>query len=308
MVLLRLIEKYFWCFFTGAIILGLMSESIGTLFEDYLRLFLMAILFFTSLKVDFQKIWDYATSPFLVIYMMAIKLFLSPLMLYYLSILIFPTYALGMLILNSMPSAMYSGTMSDIAGGSIERAFAGTIYTSLVCPLTVPLITNILMGEAIHFRIILPKVQFLTLMIFIPFFMAWLTKRLFSETVKRYSSCYTPLSIISSCILISAGISKNRNFVFENLDSVIFLIPYLIIVFALLLLLGYFSVFFLPKKDRIAFAVNTAFMNNGLAIVFSLSYLMGDLRSEAILPSILVEIPMAFMIVPLRFFVNRKKS
>ena len=88
----------------------------------------------------------------------------------------------------------------------------------------------------------------------------------------------------------------------------IILIPYLIVLFAILLLIGYFSVFSLPKKDRIAVAINTAFMNNGLAIVFGLSYFMGDFKAEAILPSILVEIPMAFMIAPLRFLVNKKKS
>jgi predicted Na+-dependent transporter len=101
---------------------------------------------------------------------------------------IFPSYALGMLILNSMPSAMYSGTMSDIAGGSIERAFSGTIYTSLICPLTIPLMIHVFIGEQIEPHIIWSKVQFLGLLIFIPFVLAGLTKKVFGETVKRYSS------------------------------------------------------------------------------------------------------------------------
>jgi len=308
MPLLKIIEKYFWCFFIGAILLGLASESIGIWFERYLRYFLMSILFFTSLKIDFRKILLYTAQPLLILYVVILKLFVIPFVFYYLSLLLFPTYALGILILTSMPSAMYSGTMSDIAGGSIERAFSGTFYTSLICPLTIPLIFNIFLGETFQLTMILSKVQFLILLLFIPFILAGLTKRLFSETAQRYSTYYTPLSILSSCLLVSGGISKNRNFVFEHLDSVIILIPYLIVLFAILLLIGYFSVFSLPKKDRIAVAINTAFMNNGLAIVFGLSYFMGDFKAEAILPSILVEIPMAFMIAPLRFLVNKKKS
>lgn len=308
MMLLRSIEKYFWVFFIGAILSGLASASIGIWLENALRYFLMAILFFTSLKIDFRKILTEATHPYWISYVVLIRLVVSPLLWYYATLWVFPKYALGILILNSMPSAMYSGIMSDLAGGSIERAFSGTFFTSLLCPITIPLMTNLLIGQPIHPGVILERVGFLVMLIFIPFLLAGLLKRLFPTTVERYSFSYTPLSTVSACFLIAAGISKSRNLVFENMNSVIYLIPYLMLIFAFLLFLGYFSAFFFSKKDRIASAINTAFMNNGLAIVFSITYLLTDFGPKAILPSVLIEIPMAFMIVPFRCLVNRDAS
>jgi hypothetical protein len=77
---------------------------------------------------------------------------------------------------------------------------------------------------------------------------------------------------------------------------------------ALLHVVGYFLAPWRPTEDRAALSVNTAYVNNGLAIVFAVEFFKAipELGTNAVLPAILLEAPMAIALVPLKAYVVRK--
>jgi len=305
MKLFRWVEKYVWVVFIGSIGVGLASDFPGSLFRSHLRYLLMGVLFFTCLKADFYRILHYSFKPYFVLYLTLLKLFIIPFILYYISLMLLPKYAIGVFILYAMPSAMVCGTLSDVAGGSVEAAFSGTIYTTLVSTLTIPLLANIFLKGEMEISMVFEKIKFLLLTIIIPLVAAFAIKNLFLTTIKRFNSIWTPLSIMSASIITMTAISANRNFIFGNWESLISLLPLIIIFFGLVLFISYYFLTFPFTKDqRVAFSINIAFVNNGLAIVFIMEFFMNQFGSEIIFPSILVEVPMAFMILPLRYLTS----
>ena len=287
--------------------MGLTTDLPGILLRTYLRYLLMGVLLLTCIKADFSKVLNYTFSPHFIIYLSLMKLFIIPLIFYYTSLILAPQYALGIFILSAMPSAMVCATLSDVASGNIEAALSGTIYTTLLCSLTLPLLVNTLHQETMEYYTIFSKIKYLLLTIAVPMAAATGVKNLFSTTVKRFSSMWTPLSIIVASTITMVAISANRTFILQNWQSLLSLLPFMIFSFALSLFMSYYLFgFFYPKDVRIAFAINISYVNNGLAIVFIMEFFTNQFGPEIILPSFLIEVPMSFMILPLRYLTNSR--
>ena len=72
-------------------------------------------------------------------------------------------------------------------------------------------------------------------------------------------------------------------------------------------LVGCFLAPWRPVADRAAISVNTAYVNNGLAIAFAVEFFRHtEMGAAAVLPAILLEAPMAVALVPLKMWVARR--
>ena len=73
---------------------------------------------------------------------------------------------------------------------------------------------------------------------------------------------------------------------------------------------GYFLAPWRPVADRAALSVNAAYVNNALAIVFATEFFkpIPHLGASAVLPAILLEIPMVLMLLPLTAWVAHRRQ
>lgn len=319
MPLVKFVEKHFAILCVLAVVVGLGWPALGlrptadiiAVLERLLLPFLAGILFFTGLKLDFAAAGRELRRPALLVYLWLMLMIVLPLGMWALARAILPDFALGVLILAAMPAGMACATMSDIVRGNISLAMVLILITSLLCPITVPLLTLVVgagdNGDAGSF--LLQRAGFLAATLLSPVAAAWLVRRAAPKFVARHREKYTGLSITSLVLLIVSIMSTvsgdTINLLLDRPLRVsglgLFIVGFTVIFY----LVGFWLTPWRAMTDRAAVAICAAYVNNGLAMVFAKQF-WGD-RVEVILPAILLEAPMVLAIPVVRAILARRE-
>jgi len=304
----RYAENYFWFWAVLCTVLAIWQPEPFTYIQHtaVLNMFLMGILFFTCLKIDFSRIVSEFKRYLFIGYISGVILIVMPAVTYTLAYFIMPEWALGFLILAAVPAGMAGGTLTDVCRGNATLALTVTTVTSLICPFTIPPLVKCLSGRETSVSVLLAQTGTLTLLIFIPLICAHIVKKTAPVFVRRNYSNLSGLSIISLCILILGAMSKTSNTVINNLDKAVFLLVVLFLFSFFFHAAGFFLPVGKPVGDRIAVSVNTAYVNNGLAIMFAMMFFPDE--PAAVLPAVFFEIPMTIMIMPLKYISRMLKA
>jgi BASS family bile acid:Na+ symporter len=314
--MIRFVERYFWALCVAVTLLGLLLPQAGWPFAPVKIVFLAGILFFTGLKIDFRAALAELKRPGLLAYVSLMMLVVLPLGMWGLSLLIAPRFAVGVLIVAAMPAGLAGGSLSDIIGGNAALALVVTLVTSVLCPLLVPWVIAVGTGgsaadtgglAAGGWAFLLTQALWLAAILFSPLAVAYVVRRLLPGVVARFRPTFTALSIVSLCLLI-LGVMSDASADFLGLLSrtpweAVRIIGFMFLFSAVLHVAGYFLAPWRPPADRAALSINAAYVNNGLAMVFAGQFFAG---SEAVLPAVLLEIPMVLAILPLKAYLARR--
>lgn len=321
MPLVKFVEKHFAILCVLAVVVGLGWPALGlrptadiiAVLERLLLPFLAGILFFTGLKLDFAAAGRELRRPALLVYLWLMLMIVLPLGMWALARVILPDFALGVLILAAMPAGMACATMSDIVRGNISLAMVLILITSLLCPITVPLLTRLVVGPggggAMGY--LLRQSAFLAITLFSPVAAAWLVRRAAPKFVARHREKYTGLSITSLVLLIVSIMSTVSDRTIDLLRAeplrvggiALFCVGFT----AFFYLAGFWLTPWRAMTDRAAIAICAAYVNNGLAMVFANRFWVDRVGVEAILPAILLEAPMVLAIPIVRAILARRE-
>lgn len=319
---MRTVERYFWAYVVGAKLLGLAfpplarpvlgEELAGSVVDALGRLmlpFLVGILYFTCLKMDLGEVLLHARRPLRHAYLAAMLLVVVPVLAYSAVGRWVSGWELGILLFLAMPAGMASAALVDLCGGSAELALVTTTVTSLLCPLTVPLVVYFITGQRLQIALwdwsqplsVVRMFAMLAAVIAAPFGAAYLTRRLAPGLVERGRSAFTAMAILSLTALAFCIMAKNSDFVLAHAGEVGMLLVVVTGITFLLYFCGWWLLPGAPPEERLAVSVCAAYVNNGLAIVFAYQFF----SAQAALPAVLVSFPMVFSIVPLRRMARR---
>jgi BASS family bile acid:Na+ symporter len=203
-----------------------------------------------------------------------------------------------------MPAGMTSILFTELVGGSVGLALVLTTTTSLLAPITVPLMIKILAGASVT----VPTGQmFLTLLnvIIVPFVLAQITRSLFHEKIKMTFWTFKPISILLLGCLIMGVVAREAANITQHVAEFLPALAILCIFFALLHIAGFFGVPHLNRKDRLATTVCLTYMNFTLAI-----YLAGKFFPDpkVLIPVILSVFPWSIGIIPFKAIISRRSS
>lgn len=110
-------------------------------FTKFITYFLMLILFITFLKVDFNCIRIYIKKPLLIIYIIFINSFLTPILIY----LIYKNFCFNYLELSAImllalvPTGVAASAMTDLSNGNTLLTVLLTIITHILASFLIPL-------------------------------------------------------------------------------------------------------------------------------------------------------------------------
>jgi BASS family bile acid:Na+ symporter len=308
--LLKSIEKYFWVVCLAATLLGLFIPASGAPLRRLITLFLAGILFFTGLKLDFAAALREFRRPLLLVYVAGTCLVVLPVAIWLLARWLVPTFALGILILGAMPAGMATSSLTDIVRGNAALALVVTLVTSLACPIVAPLVIGLgtdapLAGGAAYLG---QQATYLAFILFAPLGAAYGVRRAFPGPVERCREALTGLAIVSLALLILGAMSATSAACLDLARrapaQVVGLIVFLCGFSALRHVVGYALAPRRPPADRAALSINCAYVNNGLGIVFAAKFFAPLFGPAAMLPSILLQIPMILAILPVRWYLE----
>lgn len=274
-------------------------------FTKFIIYFLMFILFITFLKVDFNCIRIYIKKPLLIIYIIFINSFLTPILIY----LIYKNFCFNYLELSAImllalvPTGVAASAMTDLSNGNTLLTVLLTIITHILAPFLIPLFFFIFFRKVVkldYFQVFITIFR----LIFIPLLVAIPFKKFFKKTTKFFSDNSKIITLFLVIFLSLSIISINAIYIKENPLEVIKYILILYSVFILFQIINFFFPFFLKLPDRIAISNSKTFNNIAIATVLSLQFL--DPKSSLIV--VLGQIPWPTMLIPLNlllYFVKK---
>ncbi len=304
----------FWLFCVGAALIGLLAPQLVSPLVPIIRYLLGAILFFTGLKLDFQgAVRECVRWPTVGTLVFA-RLVAAPGVLYGLARLVLPEpLAVGVLIVAAMPAGRACNALTDVMGGNAALALASTLATTAVCPAVTPWVIELFSGHTpeAEMTFLVQQAAFLFLILLVPLSVAFLLQHLFPEPVRRRRKEWATLAMMSLFLLIAGALASASDDFRMQLTTeprqTIELLVFMVFFSFFLHVAGYWLIPRHSLRNRVALSVNLAYVNNGLAIVFAAEFFRcrPELGVAALLPAILLEVPMALALVPLRRFVAR---
>jgi bile acid:Na+ symporter, BASS family len=293
------IERHFWMFLIGGILLGLGYPVYNDFFMSMLKPLLMIMLFLVFLKTDIalilSKMKNYRQMVFIVLtYMLIIPA------LFFFAIDIFNhTFAIAILLLTAMPAGVASPALTDIVKGNTALSASIVITTSIVAPFTVPLLFWVIEIQDLSIN---PWGMFtdLAMIVFLPLVTSQFVKRQAPRFIERNTHLFTAINIIILMLMVYSVMGSQRNVILNNPMDILWQVAFLYLIFVLLHVFGFLAGFKEDIKGRIATTIGSAYMNNGMAIVLAAVYFE---PSIAVL-MVLSEFPWNTLLIPLKKFVQ----
>ena len=289
------IEKYFWVFFIAGLVLGLIIPVYNDNLMSLLKPFLMIMLFLVFLKTDvahiFMKIKNYKQMIFLAISFMVV----IPLLLFFVFNTFDHTFAVGVLLLTAMPAAVASPALTDIVKGNIALSTSIVIVTSIIAPLTVPLLFWLIQFEGLSVN---PWWLFkdLAIVIIIPVIASQIIKRYASHSIAKNEHVITSFNVIILSVMVYIAMASQREVILNDITGILWHTFLLYIVSILLHFIGYFMGFTEDHRGKISITIASAYKNNGMAIVLAALYF----EPAILVLMVLSELPWNTLLIPYR--------
>jgi bile acid:Na+ symporter, BASS family len=292
------IERYFWIFMIAGLLMGLIYPVYNDFLMLMLKPFLMVMLFLVFLKTDVAQIIHKMKNYRLMTFVVFMNMIAIP-VLFFLTINLFnQNLAIAILLLTAMPAGVASPALTDIVKGNTALSASIVITTSVVAPLTVPLL---FWGIQINDLSINPWWLFkdLALIIFLPIVASQIVKR-YSPKITGKSGFFSSVNIIILSLMVYTVMGSQRSVIFNDSIIILWQTGFLYLIFILLHIFGFFMGFSEDKKGKIATTIGSAYMNNGMAIVLAAVYF----EPSILILMVLSELPWNTLLIPFRKFIQ----
>jgi BASS family bile acid:Na+ symporter len=268
--------------------------------------FLQAIFFMSCLKLDMRSYVAYIKDWKFLVLANALMLVIFPTLVWLVwrvwpSDLLFAIY-----LLAAMPIGMTAALLVDLNGGKSSITMILTATTSLLSPFTITFLTKFLFGASVHVNATQIFTQ-LASVIFIPFILALIVRRIWPKAVDKVKDRTKPLSIFFLGLTITGAVGSQvgaAQTIAANWLHLIFVILVLYAFFLITNYIGYFSFWWEPHANKQTVSISLACMNFTLAIYLASQFFP---RPSIVLPLVLSIIPwVTFMPIWLRISKNFK--
>ncbi|MBI2550725.1 bile acid:sodium symporter [Candidatus Uhrbacteria bacterium] len=289
-----LIESYLFIV-VAAIAVGIFfSEPVSHL-APYTTLFLQVIFFLSSLKLETKEVVRGVKQWKTLVVTNAIILLILPTVVFLLTRGMDAETGFALTLLAAMPAGMTLPLMADVIGADRPLALLLTVSTSLLAPLTIPLILSALVGSEIELPF-LSMVWRLFLVIVIPFACAQVVRRILKVGVANNAYLFKPVSLLLLGGLIAASVATNAPAISGSLPRLASALFLLVLFFLGIHLFAHLCFFWKPYKEQVTIAASVTFMNFTLAIYLANQYFPDP---DIIILLVLSIIPWAILLVPL---------
>lgn len=297
---LYLLESYIFVV-ASALVIGLLFADHVSILTRYTTIFLQIIFFLSSLKLDPRNLIKETRDIKTILAANAFMLLILPAVVYLIAAPLLPTLAIPLLLLAAMPSGMTTPLLAEVIGGKQGIALAITITSSLLAPLTIPLVIQVFARTAVSVDAFDMFFKLLAVIV-LPFAVAQLVRFFFHRKLQVTYFTFKPISIALLGLLIAGAVAKQAPVILANLNTSMLLKLTLLFVFlTVLFVVGYYVAFWKKHAERVTIAVSVTFLNFTLAIYLASTFFDDP---DVVLMSVLVIFPWVLMLLPFKVAVQ----
>lgn len=248
-----------------------LTPEFGKIFFPYTSWILGAMLFFAFLGLNLNDLLKAARKPKEILYVSLVVLVLTPLIIYPIMQRFFPEYALGAFLFMLLPSAVSSPAVASLYGGNVAKSMMNVVASSLLSPLTIPLMLVLFVGTGIAIPAMIIFQQ-LVLIVLLPFVLGLLANRYAENLILRVKKYYRPINLFLIFLLFFGALSP---YAIEMKTRLLDAYLWLAVLVTYIVLYFFAELFMLHENrsgNRIAIKSNLLFLNVGLGVVLAQNY------------------------------------
>lgn len=302
--ILEFVENNTSLVITLGIPLGLVFPQFAIL-KPYLTDFLILVLFFTFIKLDFRDMLKISKRIKFILYAIALDLVVLPLLVFVvLKVLKVQDFLLvSLLLFSSVPAGVASASITDILDGDTILSTTIIIITHIIAPITIPVLFYILLKRIIHVDYVSISITLIRL-IFVPLILSVIFKYIFKNLTSYFIKRNKVITTLILLLLGTTITAINHHFIISNPIDALKFIFFSIPIYFLFMFIPFYATPFLPLKERISIFATKTFMNVTIGTVLALSFL--DVKASLVLT--LAQIPWSLMIFPAHAFIKLNKK
>jgi len=277
-----------------------MSSPLG----PFLSWTLMGLLFLAFLKVYPPAVWHTLRRyPVKMSLLVLTKLILLPILVYLLVMKLMPDYALGLLLLAGVSSGLSASFFAGLVGADIPLVLAMTVVTTLLLPVTLPLVVKVLVGREINFDLF-GLARFMMTLIFVPLLASLFCRRWLPRAADWMEEHSYLISLVLFAAMNLGAFGLYAPFLMAHHHQVVVSVLVGSVLGALMAGTGLILFKSSPPTERVAAAGALGWINNVLVIVLG-SYFNDPLTSVV---AALYLIPYYVLIIPLSHLTRTWKA
>lgn len=295
MQIYQFIEKFFWTFLIAGILAGLAFPVYNDFLMSLLKPLLMLMLLLVFLKIDISHIFHKMKNYRLILFIVLMNMVVVPLFFFLVIRNFDENLAVGILLLTAMPAAVASPALTDIVKGNTALSASIVIATSVVTPLTIPLLFWMTKANKLNVDLWF-LLRDLSFIIFLPMLISQVTKRYFPDLIRSANYLFTSINVFILTAMVYIAIASQKSLILSQPEKLVWQIGFLYLIFILLHIFGFLLGYREDMKSKIAITIGSAYMNNGLAIVLAAVYF----EPSILLLVVLSELPWNTLLLPFR--------
>jgi BASS family bile acid:Na+ symporter len=275
---------------------GIALPEFGKVFSPYPLYFLMSLLFFSFLKINFLQVFqEVRRKAFILFILCFFKLCVIPVGLFFLTQAIWPEYAVPVLLLSGISTGVVAPFISGLLEASTLLVLMMVVVSSLLAPFSLPALVSLLIGQTIEISFLV-MMKILALVVFLPAGASILLRSLYPPFIDKLERVQFPVSLFMFACINLGAFAKYSSFFIETPMKVAETILVAFVLSVIYHGVGFLVTWRMKREDQLAGAISFAYMNNVLMVAFS-SQFFGPLSPTL---AALYMLPFFTMIFPAR--------
>ncbi|MFP8881001.1 MAG: bile acid:sodium symporter [Myxococcota bacterium] len=258
----------------GALALGLLWQELAAVVQPMMRYGLMLVIYIGFLTVDLGRLKEELKSWRYHLYLLVLLQLAIPALIYVvLRVATSPlpnahAWSLGMLLVLAAPAGAITPSICLMFNAKFERSLLIVITTSMLVPLTLPLLLRVASGHAMQLPLE-PIEAFLTMIVVLPAVAAVLTRRFAPRVVGVIEPRIALLSVLCLSMIIIGSVAGLRDHLTAKPGILAEMVGISAAAFLTAYALGWFAGAKKEWPDRMTVAISATWTNVGLAIVLA---------------------------------------
>jgi len=277
-------------------VVGIFIPSLGKPLEPFLVHFMIVFVFLNFLKIDLMKIIRTLMDVRLMTMLLLVKLLAIPLFLYLVAKFIYPSYALPVLLLSGISTGVVAPFISNMLSGNTALVISMLVLSSVLIPFTLPMLVKLVVGKTMEIPLF-AMIRLLGMIIFIPMTAREILKKYIPWVIEWGEKVRYPFSLIYLGCTCMAMFGKYSAFFLSEPKQIFIATTVAFSLSAVYLSIGAMLLHGRSKTDQLAGSISMAFLNNLLALIFSLQFFGPTAATLAAM----YNFPYFAMIIPLRY-------
>lgn len=257
----------------ASILAGIIFSTTGMSLEPYILVWLGGLLYVNLINLHPRHLVSTFSKPKILIIFTIGKLILLPCMVYIITSLVYPKLALSATLLSGISTGLGAPfAINFIRAGGISTIAALVTITSLVVPVTLPLILYVFFEDIEDFVIpIYDMILLLATALFIPLSLGWGTRKYVPRVSKFVADNSLFLSVIFIMLINFSIFARFSEYFFVNHSLVVTSVISASLLFVIYMIVGYLLARLASKEQLLATRVNgiiaMTYINNILVFV-----------------------------------------